>query len=445
MSTEVRKTGIYYRMLKQLVDFLFNNLMYKRVYYLNKKNIPPDGTPLVIVSNHQNGLVDAAAILLSFDSSNRKPHFFAPAKAFKLNKYISRLLHYLGVLPDFENKESILQDDNMFQEGETLLAAGEEVTVFPEADPQGRHRLGNFSTDYLKMAFEAAEKTSFAKEVFILPCCNHYTSYFDLRGDMLIKFGTPLSLKPYYETYKTQPRTAEKEAGRKVREQISDMMLNHKDLENYIPIDFLRRTFGEAYARKHSLPYEEFPDQLEADKKFTASIEASEQKQSLCDNAIELKELLEKGNITYDTLEDIEITKGSLIRRCATMAILSPLWIFSLWPHIFIYLIPKHFAKRKGNKMFESSFLLAFSAIATVPLFYGISFILVMWSRTIVMAAMYICVLPLLAIFAWNYYSKLKQLQSDIRYYKYGKNNADMMRAADVEKEILDKIAKLRR
>ena len=80
MEEVIRKTGFFYRIIKWIINFTFNNLMFRRVYYMNTKNIPVKGTPLVIVENHQNCLVDAVAVLLSCTDANRKIHFITHFK-----------------------------------------------------------------------------------------------------------------------------------------------------------------------------------------------------------------------------------------------------------------------------------------------------------------------------------------------------------------------------
>lgn len=439
MKEEVRKTGFFYRIIKWVINFTFNNLMFKHVYYMNTKNIPPDGTPLIIVENHQNCLVDAIAVLLSGTDANRKLHFISRADIFKVNKYLSAFMRYLGVLPinraNYEGIEAVGENKDVFEECENLVAAGEAVMLFPEAGHQNKRWLGNFTSGYTSMAFNAAKKRDFLEDVFILPCANHYSKYYPIQGDMLIKYGTPISLKPYYELYKTQPRTAQKEVNELVRAQIKEMMLNITDLENYDAIDFLRTNYGDDYARQHSLDYAELPEQLIADKQMVDAIEniPDNTKENIFAKALELKKVLNEEKISFKTLTKMSLkddkkifgtdaVKFNIIARCVVLAILLPFWVFTLWPAYFIYMIPKPFAKRVNDPMLRSSFLLAFSAIITIPLFYLISFFLAWKVFTVVMAIIYVCLLPLFALFAWYYRAYIFGLKEEYRFYKNGKS-----------------------
>ena len=125
---------------------------------------------------------------------------------------------------------------------------------------------------YLKLAFEAAELADFRKDVVIMPTCNHYSHYFGIRNRFVIKFGEPISLMPYYELYKTKPRTAQREVNKVVVKQISDLMLDIRDLDNYEAIDFIRTTYGDDYAEKQGVKHWNLPERLLTDKQLVSAV-----------------------------------------------------------------------------------------------------------------------------------------------------------------------------
>ena len=78
---------VLYRWFKAYVRFLTEKIYYKKVYYLNTENVPEDGTPLLVVSDHQNAMNDALGVLLSIrdrlvhlipDFGNDSPYLFTP-------------------------------------------------------------------------------------------------------------------------------------------------------------------------------------------------------------------------------------------------------------------------------------------------------------------------------------------------------------------------------
>ena len=72
--------------------------------------------------------------------------------------------------------------------------------------------------------------------------------------------------------------------------------------------------------------------------------------------------------------------------------------------------------------MLKGSLLLGSSAIITIPLFYLISFLLAWKMFTVVMAIIYVCLLPLFALFAWYYIVYVFGLKGEYRFYKNRKS-----------------------
>ena len=411
---QIEKPGCLYHMFKAYVRFLHDKIYYKETYVVNPEAVPADGTPCLIASNHQNCMNDPLGLVTSF--RDRKLHVITRADVFMVSPVADKFLRAIGLLPafrlDYEGEGALGKNAETFRASEQALIDGKTLLMYPEAGHQDKRWLGTFSFGYTKMAFEAAELGNFEKEVFILPACNHYSHYFGMRNRMLVKFGTPISLQPYYELYKNKPRTAQREVNKLVREQISNLMLDIRDLDNYDAIDFIRTTYGIDYAKTQGVNPDDLPNRLLSDKNLVARLDEAYKSedtylQATVASAYEIARVVRKG------IDDLGITEAHLRFSVNPVAlgfqllmllILLPLWIFSWWPSMLVYWIPMSIFKAKmKDPMFEGTLLFGSAALFTLPLFSLITLLVIGFCSGWVPALIYVALFPFLMLFCWKY------------------------------------------
>ena len=405
-----REHSLFLKAFRAYLQYVNSGLYFRKEHILGLENVPTNGTPVVVVSNHQNCLNDPLCVCLQL--TDRRMNFIARANVFK-NPIFNKALRAMGLLPAYrmshEGLGAVCKNQETFDDAGAALNDGETLMLFPEADHQNKRWLGTFKLGYLRIAFAAAEKNNFEQDIMILPSCNHYSNYFHARTDMLIRFGTPVSLKPYYERYQQAPRETMVEINKTVRAQIQGMMLHIADIENYEQIDFLRDNgYGKEYAKKHGYKFNYLPSRLISDQHLVDDLEKAKQ-----ENPEAMADIYKDTATLIQGMKELNIRDwlfqknpgiGAVALRGLGLLATLPLFLVSIIPTALLFLIPKIFLKAMiKDKMFFSSFNVAVSAFVSIPICLIIPVILLWIFLGFWWAFGYFLAFPVMFILAWNY------------------------------------------
>jgi 1-acyl-sn-glycerol-3-phosphate acyltransferase len=448
-NTQNVKPGLGYKIFTRYVRFFHNKIYYREAYSINAENIPQN-CPLLVVSNHQNSLCDPLGLLLSIQARDgRKPKVITRADVFD-KPLANKLLRWLGLLPAYrmniDGVESMANNADTFEEAEEELLNNGTVIIFPESRHQDKRWLGKFSSGYLRIAFEAAKKSNFEKEIFILPSCNHYANYFDIQEEMVIKYGTPISIAPYYELFKSKPRTAQREVNALVRQQVSGLMLDITDLDNYQAIDFLRNTYGVRYAKEKGYNPNKLPEKFLADKALYAELEDMKRKDenqvsNIYNDALVLEEKMKRLKIN-DRDFDKKFVPWKVCLQGLMLAVLAPLFLLSLLPNALILYAPRYVTSKVKDPMLHSAIFLILSLLVTVPSSYLILFALT-WiiTKSLLISLIYLVCLPFLVIFVWQYDKVWKKWKSQYRFGRLlRKNDANLDYVTELRSHVYESL-----
>ena len=409
-KTNPRDHSLFIKAFRAYLQFVNSGLYFKKEHVLGLENVPVNGTPTIIVSNHQNCLNDPLCVCLQL--TDRRMNFLARANVFNIPIF-NKALRAMGLLPayrmGYEGLAHVRRNSETFEDAGNALMEGETVMLYPEAGHQDKRWLGTFKLGYLRIAFAAAEKMEFKEDVIILPSCNHYSNYFHARTEMLIKFGKPISLKPYYERYQEEPRATMMEINAVVREAIKEMMLHVEDIEHYDQIDWLRENeYGKKYAREHGFKFNYLPSRLLSDQALVnalqqASEEHPEEMESIYQDTAEVIKGINELNIR-DWLFRRKPRVISAALRGLALLVLLPLFIVSIIPTALLFILPEIFLKKMiKDQMFISTFRLAVSALITIPLCMLVPAALLWIFVGFWWALGYFVAFPFMFLLAWNY------------------------------------------
>ena len=409
-KTNPRDHSLFIKAFRAYLQFVNSGLYFKKEHVLGLENVPVNGTPTIIVSNHQNCLNDPLCVCLQL--TDRRMNFLARANVFNIPIF-NKALRAMGLLPayrmGYEGLAHVRRNSETFEDAGNALMEGETVMLYPEGGHQDKRWLGQFKLGYLRIAFAAAEKMEFKEDVVILPSCNHYSNYFHARTEMLIRFGKPISLKPYYERYQEEPRATMMEINARVHSEIKEMMLHVDDIEHYDQIDWLRENeYGKKYAREHGFKFNYLPSRLLSDQALVnalqqASEEHPEEMESIYQDTAEVIKGINELNIR-DWLFRRKPRVISAALRGLALLVLLPLFIVSIIPTALLFILPEIFLKKMiKDQMFISTFRLAVSALITIPLCMLVPAALLWIFVGFWWALGYFVAFPFMFLLAWNY------------------------------------------
>lgn len=383
------KFALLNRAIRKYMLFVHNYMFYKSVEWEGRENIPTDGSGILVAGNHQNAI--CGPFLTQFMYGTRQINVFAMGKAFSI-PVLGSLMRWYGVLPAYRMRTdgmgSVGRNSDVFNVAEEKLLNGETIVIYPEATNQVRRWLGEFSIGYLKLAFGAAEKSGYEKEIKIVPAAEHFNDYFGWQGRALLRFGKPVALSPFYELYKEKPRQACREVNKIVRDRVRELMLDVRDEENYEAIDRILQKERQNSARS-------MLENLKAEQVRLVEIEAMPE--------AERKDLFERA-LRGEIDEKRKIGLWYVMKK----VLLFPLFLISMVPNALILLLPEPLVRKisaigEKFKMFSSGIRYVVSGFIGIPVVYGVTFILECVYINWWFALAHLLLLPWLFVFGVRY------------------------------------------
>jgi 1-acyl-sn-glycerol-3-phosphate acyltransferase len=153
--------------------------------------LPEDGA-VIIAPNHTSTLMDAMIVL----RTRKEPTVFgARADIFK-KPAIAKFLRYIRIVPMArirDGAQSVLKNIETFAEVDEVLAHGVPFCIFPEGRHRPMHSLLPIGKGIARIAFASAAK----RPTVVVPTGIDYTDFFHYRGDVVLRFGEPISVNDF--------------------------------------------------------------------------------------------------------------------------------------------------------------------------------------------------------------------------------------------------------
>jgi len=341
--------------------FALCDVYFKEYMVMGRENIPPPGTPVFVIANHQNSVLDALVIVGMF-KDYRQPVFLARGDVFK-NNTVAKILRFWRVMPTYRLKDSGGKSDLMknletFQIASNILKNGGVIGMFPEAGHQQGRYLSTFKKGVPRICFEAEEVADYQLNLQILPINLNYSNIFNFREKVLVEIGKPFRFNEFLETYKNNPNDAYLQFNEKARAILKSMVMDIDDEEHYEQYNLLREMVRHYRIKNNYKKYHYF-DEFCEEKKVISEIDAlkenaPEKFETLMTETKEYSGALKRLNVR-DWLVNKKLTVCGLVSKTLLMALFFPFFVFGFINNITPCTLATFLTKKIKDKVFTGS------------------------------------------------------------------------------------------
>ncbi len=401
-----------YAVAKIFPTFAHNYIFYKKVYTQGLENIPEDGA-VIFAPNHQNALMDALIIL---SLKNWQPVFMARADIFA-GQAMRRFLFFCKILPIFrirDGKESLKENDAVFSKAVEVLRKRRYLVIYPEASHKGIRKLRPLKKGITRIAFMAEEASQFTLNVKIVPVGINYEDYYSFRTNVFINFGKPISVEEYRDQYIENPQKANHELVERITGDLSKLIIDIKDNDNYDNFETAREIYAPLIVRKEGKLVNNFKNKLLAGRKVVEKMDnmkASDPEKfaELNDCLHQYREILTSWNLSDRIVRKRFRITGVFFRSLCLLASL-PIALFGLLNNFVPYHSPFLLTSRIKDRNFHTSvrfglYLILFPIWYTVLLVLLCKYVDPWWIRIL-----YMILVPVSGMFSHRYFDYIKKV-----------------------------------
>ena len=167
---------------------------FKKIQVFNADNVPKDKAVLIL-SNHQNALLDA---LLIATKCGRFVFYLTRASVFK-KSVVDKLLRSLQMLPVYRIRDgwsNLSKNNSIFTTCSELLNNGEGVVIFPEGSHNLNRTVRPFSKGFTRIVFETLQNYP-EIDLKLLPVGLNFVKAKEFGDSVSIYFGKTMDAQDY--------------------------------------------------------------------------------------------------------------------------------------------------------------------------------------------------------------------------------------------------------
>lgn len=220
---------LVYRFLQGLA-IVSLQIYFRKIVYFNRQYLTTK-TPLVVVCNHPNTVIDPLLAVMNV----RQPCFLLANYGLFKNPIAGAILRTLFCIPVKRTQDvaegEARNNDDAFEESRAHLTAGRSLFVAPEGSSYTERHVREFKTGAARIILEAESQANFTLNVRVLPIGLTYSDPLKFGSDVVIDIGAPFSAKNWQEQYAANPREAAENFTQYIENQFHTLSIHCTDVE----------------------------------------------------------------------------------------------------------------------------------------------------------------------------------------------------------------------
>ena len=184
--------------LLRLIVKVALHVYFSKIKVYGKEKIPK-GKAVLIVSNHQNALIDP---ILIATHTNLKPHFLTRASVFK-KSLVAKLLDFIRMIPIYRVRDGINnmeKNNETFDKSVNILLEKGSIVIFAEGNHSNQRNLRPLKKGFARIAYQTLEKDP-DLDLVILPVGINYSNHRFSGSKVSLVFGIPIRPKDYFPLF----------------------------------------------------------------------------------------------------------------------------------------------------------------------------------------------------------------------------------------------------
>ncbi|NGP76894.1 hypothetical protein G3570_09635 [Balneolaceae bacterium YR4-1] len=403
--------------VKVWFDFYHKSVTYSGKEHLNWEK------PIIFAASHQSAFTDALCLILPARYVNDR--FIYPlvrADAFGNNKFIDWVLTSFHMMPVYRPKDKVdikKRNQSVFKDCHYILSKNRNLLIHPEGNCFPIKKVRRFKKGLARIAFGAETVNDFDLDILIVPVGINYRKSTEARGGIHVRYGEPVSLADYEESYRQHEAAAFAELTSEVEQRVKEITVDIQLDGRYDLIeDTIRLTKNMTHNftshQKYSL------DELKFEKEIVSKLEAvlkrgDETSEQLVQTIEQIREFLEEKKLDSSCSLAAIFSSLKLLVGGLGFVVMLPFFLYGWVNNIIPWNLIHKMADRIDDTQFINSARMAMGLLA-FPVIYILQSLLVQaFSGSLFWTLGYFMSLPLSGIISLKLHEKWKEWRQQLK------------------------------